>query len=173
MPTTREGVMKHLRRRLIPICAVAAVAAVGALAAASATGSVGSCAHLSAKMTVVGGSAGAGHISYKLTLKNSGPGSCRVDTHPGLKLLKANGAGLPTHVTKVGPSGSVLIKAGKSASAQLRFSPDVPGPGEPSHGPCEPAAHKIKIIASTPVVGPISPATPVCEHGAIQQKPLG
>jgi hypothetical protein len=167
--------MKHLRRRLVAICSVAAVAAAGALAASSATGSVANCgsAHLSVKMTVINGSAGAGHISYKLKLKNSGPGSCRVDKHPGLKLLKGNGAGLPTHVTKVGPNGSILIKAGKSASAQLRFSPDIPGPGEPTHGSCEPAAHKIKVIASTPTVGPVSPPTPVCEHGAIQQKPLG
>jgi hypothetical protein len=157
------------------ICSVTAVAAAGALAASSATGSVANCgsAHLSVKMTVIGGSSGAGHISYELTLKNSGPGSCRVDKHPGLKLLKANGGGLPTHVIKVGANGTVLIKEGKSASAQLRFSPDIPGPGERRQGPCEPAAHKIKIIASVPTVGPISPPTPVCGHGAMQMKPLG
>ncbi len=164
--------MIHLRGRLVAICSVTAVAVAGGFAASNASGAGGNCAHLSVKMTVIGGSFGAGHVSYKLTLKNSGPGACRVDKHPGLKLLKANGAGLPTHVIKLGPAGSVLIKAGKSASAQLRFSPDMPGPGEPKRGPCEPAAHKIKVIGSTPVVGPISPPTSVCEHGAMQQKPL-
>jgi hypothetical protein len=166
--------MKHFRATVLAIGVVAAVAAVAA-SAGSASASVPNCnaTDLKAKMTVIQGSAGAGHISYKLTLKKTSPGTCLVNTHPGVKLLKANGTPLPTHVTKVGRKGFVSVRSGRSVSADLRFSPDIPGPGEPTRGPCEPAAHKIAVFLNpSSVRGPITPPTPVCGHGAIQQKPL-
>jgi hypothetical protein len=167
--------MSRLRRILVPLGAAAALTSVAAFAAATAEGSGQRCsaAHISAKMTVIRGSAGAGHIGYKLTLKNSGRHSCSIGNHPGLKLLNAKGRGLPTHVTKFGKQRTVTIKPGHSAGAKLRFSPDVNGPGE--HGrTCEPAAHKVRVFltASKSVVGPVTPATSVCEHGAIQEQAL-
>lgn len=167
--------MSKLRRSILATVALTAIAGVAALAAGSASGSVSACnaTNLTAKMTVIKGSGGLGHISYKLTLKNTSPGSCLVNTHPGLKLVKKNGKPLPTHVTKLGKNGFVSVHSGKSVSQQLRFSPDVPGPGEPTTGPCEPAAHTIVVFLNpTSVRGPIVPPTPVCEHGAIQQKAL-
>jgi hypothetical protein len=168
--------MSQIRQRAIAIITMTSLAAIAAFAAGSASGSVTQCSalHLSAKMTVIGGSRGAGNVSYKLTLKNNGPGSCLINKHPGLRLVGKSGLGLPTHVKKIGSNGFVSIQAGKSVSQQLRFSPDIPGPGEPSHGACEPAAHKIVVsLNPTTVRGPILPPTPVCGHGAIQQKPLG
>jgi len=133
---------------------------------------------LSAAMSVIPGSAGAGNIGYRLTLKNHG-GACILGDHPGLKLLKANGQGLPTRVIKSGRTafGTMTVGTGHSTSARLRFSPDVAGPGEPGKGPCEPAAHKVKVLLSAPgsgtVTGAVKPPTSVCEHGSIQEQPLG
>ena len=130
---------------------------------------------LAASMSVIKGSAGAGNIGYKLALKNHG-GACNLGNHPVLKLLKGNGAKLPTHVTWSGAAGLVTIGSGHSATARLRFSPDIPGRGEPGKGPCEPTAHYIGVILSAlghgNLAGAVKPPTSVCEHGAIQAQSL-
>lgn len=168
--------MSLLRKTLIPLSATAALTSAAAFAAATADGAVQPCsaARISAKMAVIPGSAGAGHIGYKLTLKNTGAGGCTLGNHPGLKLLKANGRGLPTHVTKFGKQKTVTIKPGHSASARLRFSPDIPSGGERTRGACEPAAHKVRVFLSpsASLVGPVNPPTSVCGRGAIEEQPL-
>ena len=163
--------MRSVQRRAAAIC-VAAVAVAAAFAAASASGSGGGC-QLAVRMTLINGSRGAGNVSYKLTLTNRGRRSCPVTNQPDLRLLGANGQNLPTKVIASGRAGSVLLKPGKSASGKLRFSPDIPGPGEPKRGPCEPKAHSIKALGgSAGVVGPISPPTSVCEHGTMRMTSL-
>jgi len=131
---------------------------------------------LTGAMKLIPGSAGAGHIGYALTLKNTTTKPCRLGNHPKLKLLEANGVGLPTHVVKLGSSTTLTLAAGHKASASLRFSPDIPSAGEPSYGPCEPAAHKVRVTLTGPGTGslrvPVSPATSVCGRGAIDEKPL-
>jgi hypothetical protein len=99
-----------------------------------------------------------------------------MGNHPGLQLEKANGKALPTHVHARGPSGVVTVAAGATAKAQLRFSPDVPGPGEPKHGRCEPPASLAVVTLASPgksdTIGRVRPRTPVCSHGSIQETPL-
>jgi hypothetical protein len=131
--------------------------------------------HLTASMSLIRGSAGAGNIGYKLGLKNTGSAACALGNHPGLKLLGQNGQKLPTHVMQLGTNEAVTIASGHTATARLRFSPDLPGKGEPGKGPCEPAAHKVRVILrrSVSLVGPVKPPTSVCEHGRIQEQPLG
>jgi hypothetical protein len=163
------------------------VALAGTLAAGSGAGTVavaGASAaclpgQLSAKMMVILGSAGAGNIEYRLLLKNTSIATCTVSGHPGLKLFGLGGRPLPTHVTPVPPAAIgvlVMLAPGASAAATLRFSPDVPGPGEQTTGPCEKTAHVVKVTLASPGSGtlqaPIKPPTAVCEHGSMTETNL-
>jgi hypothetical protein len=65
----------------------------------------------------------------------------------------------------------VILNATRRAQATARFSPDVPGPGEPVSGrQCEPTAYKVRVTPPSgggTLVAPILPPTPVCEHGTV------
>jgi hypothetical protein len=170
-----------MRRRLLA-AGLAGAASVAVAAAGGADANASSAcrpAQLRAKMSVILGSAGAGNISYRLLLRNASATTCTVSGHPGLKLRDVNGHGLPTHVTGV-PPGSlgvlVTLAPGSSAAAQLRFSPDVPGPGEQTTGPCERIAHTVRVTLTSPgngsLIGPIVPPTRVCEHGSMTETNL-
>jgi hypothetical protein len=153
--------------------AAATLTLLAGLTAGTAGGSIRTC-NLAGKMSEVRGSGSAGHIVYRLKLTNRGTAPCRTGDHPRLALLDAHGLTLPTHVIKEGRAGTATIKPGRSVSALLRFSPDVPSVGEPLHARCEPVAHKVRVTlaAHFSVVAPIVPATSVCGHGTIEQKPL-
>jgi hypothetical protein len=166
--------MSKLLRRAVPIFVIAATVGA-AFAATGASGSSSRCV-LTAKMTLIKGSFGAGNVSYRLTLGNSGSGFCTGSTTPGLHLHGRNGAGLPTNVKYSGRSTRLTIGRGAdvlSASEKLRFSPDIPGPGEPTRGACEPKAFKIHVnFGSASAVGAVSPPTSVCEHGTMRSSGL-
>ena len=130
-------------------------------------------AQLSGSFAVVLGSAGAGNISYRLRLKNHSLRSCSVTGLPAVQLLGRTGKALPTHVHAAFPGALtavlVTLASGQRAKATARFSPDVPGVGE-GRGQCEPTAYRLRVTArggGTTTV-PVSPVTPVCEHGALQ-----
>ena len=97
-------------------------------------------------MSVIPDSRGAGNVEYRLTIRYHGPSVCTVSSHPQLRLIGAGGERLPTHVKEEGPRGIAVIRLGEAVSAKLRFSPDIPGPGEPAHGPCEPLAHEVSVM---------------------------
>src|SRR5579862_530263 len=120
-------------RRTAGLAAAAAAMAIATAGGATAAPAACTPAMLSAQMSVVAGSAGAGNISYALVLRNRGRAACTVSGHPALRLLGAHGAPLPTHVTGVPPgvtAALVTLAPGRRAAAALRFSPDVPGSGE-------------------------------------------
>jgi Protein of unknown function (DUF4232) len=131
---------------------------------------------LTGTFKAIPGSAGAGNIVYRLSLKNTSKSPCGVTGLPGLTLLDASGTKLPTHARFSGMPGAlsavlVTLKPGGTATLTARFSPDIPGPGEPVSGrACERTAYKLRVAPSGggSVVVPISPATPVCEHGGLQ-----
>ena len=160
----------------------AGVMAAGALAsgppAASQASGVPACVRqqLRVSMTHIPGSEGAGQTGYQLTISNPSRTTCQIGNHPGLKLLGAHGKRLPTRVSYQGKSAPVTIATGKHKSLHLRFSPDVAGPGEPQTKPCEPTAHSVEVLLTAPaqgsVAGPISPPTPVCEHGSMSATSL-
>ncbi|HEV3172754.1 MAG TPA: DUF4232 domain-containing protein [Actinocrinis sp.] len=128
---------------------------------------------LTASFTVVKGSAGAGNIVYNIDLKNTSSQPCTVYGYPGMLLLDAKHAPLPTNVqrsTIVAKTYVTLIPNG-DASASARFSPDIPGPGEPTSGACEPTAAFTEITPpdeTTQLVTAVGPPTSVCEHGGMQ-----
>ena len=134
-------------------------------------------AGLRAAFRVVQGSAGAGSITYTVRLTNRGARACAVSGRPGLRLLGAGGAPLPTAVAPdrrgTGAAALIVLGHGRTAIALARFSPDIPGRGEPVRGRCEPVAHRVRVTLASPgsgsLTGAVSPPTSVCEHGAITE----
>jgi Protein of unknown function (DUF4232) len=159
--------------------AVAAIAATFATPAATAAARAAPVLCRGEALTVVfrvvPGSAGAGNISYNLQLRNHSKTECFVFGLPKLSLRGRYGRALPTHVVAARPTQlamvRVLLRPGGYAAATARFSPDVPGPGEPAAGnQCERTAYKVLLEApgGGSAVGLVVPPTPVCEHGSLQ-----
>jgi len=129
---------------------------------------------LSGTFAVVPGSAGAGQISYRLKVVNTSSDACFVSGLPSVLLIDEQGGKLPTNATAEQPGTTTAVKVvlqpQESAVAEARFSPDVPGTGEPTAGnDCEPKAFTLHVtFADGSVEAPIQPPTPVCEHGALR-----
>jgi hypothetical protein len=165
--------MRRLTLVALLVCTTAAAAPAGATHRASlCTGP-----SLTGRFAVVPNSAGAGNIVYALVLRNRSTTTCAVTGLPSLTLVGRFGKALPTHVLAVSPTTltAVLVRLapGKSARATARFSPDVPGPGEPVSGrQCERTAYRAVVHApgGGNVTVALAPPTPVCEHGQLQFK---
>jgi len=129
---------------------------------------------LAGSFSAVRGSAGAGNISYALVLRNRSTAACTLTGLPSVRLLGRSGKRLPTTVKPAfaGALAAVLVtlEPGQSSRATARFSPDVPGPGEPTQGTlCERVAYRLRVNAQGggTVTVPIKPPTSVCEHGRL------
>lgn len=148
-----------------------------AVLAAPAGSQAAGCTRVSGTFAVVPGSAGAGNVVYALRLHNKGAASCLLSRLPELRLLAAAGAKPKQLATKIVADPrfeprTFLLRPGKTATAQARFSPDVPGPGETTPGRCEPVAHYASVVvAGAKVVLRVSPPTSVCEHGSMTFTP--
>jgi uncharacterized protein DUF4232 len=144
------------------------------LAAPACSQAASGCTGLTGSFKVVPNSAGAGNIVYALRLHKTGTGTCLLQGLPKVRLLGTGGKPLPTKVLRdprFTPKPFVL-RAGHTATAQARFTPDVPGPGEQTPGPCEPIAHTLRVVAGgSTVVVAIHPATRVCVHGRMTFTP--
>ena len=129
----------------------------------------------------VPGSPAAGSVTYALRLRNKSAVSCSLTGLPQLQLRNKSGKALPTKESPAAPGAGTAIldtlKPGSSAWASARFSPDVPGPGEPTTSrTCEPTAYLLRVAELTldsAIVVPVAPPTPVCEHGALKVSLLG
>jgi hypothetical protein len=174
--TTRLLVTVPAMARLIALAVVAAaVTAVSSATAApirmhAATRCRG--AQLVGRFAVVPGSAGAGNITYALTLRNTSSAACTVTGLPQGTLENRLHRALPTHVRAAFPGVSAILvrlAPGRSTRATARFSPDVPGTGEQSTGRCEPVAWWFRVAAQGGggVTVRVSPPTSVCEHGRL------
>jgi uncharacterized protein YecT (DUF1311 family) len=162
-------------RKVLLVTLTLALLSVGGIAMAKSS-SAPPCSGqaLSGTFKAIPGSAGAGSISYRLTLVNRSQSSCYVTGIPMVVLLDKQGKALPTHARVATPGVALAAKielaAGSAATADARFSPDVPGAGEQHPGPCEKTAYWLSV---TPTSGqgslraPISPPTPVCEKGSL------
>jgi hypothetical protein len=129
---------------------------------------------LSGTFEGVPGSAGAGNIVYRLRLVNAGSSSCWVSGLPQVQLLDASGAALPTRVRAarpgLGTAAKIVLHPDGAATADARFSPDVPGVGDSQQpGQCQPTAATLRVTApgGGTVDAPIKPPTPVCERGQL------
>jgi hypothetical protein len=153
--------------------AVAALVVAGGGASAPAPPCTGS--QLAGTFAVVPGSAGAGNIVYALRMRLLSRRPCFVAGVPRLQLLDRLRHPLPTKVTRAvrpGPRAvRIVLRRGHGARSTARFSPDVPGPGEPvTRSACERRSYSVRV---TPLPGrgtflaPVRPPTPVCEHGRL------
>src|SRR5206468_10902668 len=114
------------------------------------------------------------NIVYALRLKNISSSECSVSGLPLGRLLGRRHNPLPTHVKAAFPQGLtailVRLQPGQWTKATARFSPDVPGPGEPVAGrQCEPVAYTLLVRPNGggALHAPIRPPTSVCEHGGM------
>jgi hypothetical protein len=138
--------------------------------AAPAGSQASGCTGLSGSFSVVRGSAGAGNVVYALRLHNKGSQACLLRGLPQLRLLGTRGRQLPTSVSADPRYKPVpfLLRPGRTATAQARFSPDVPGKGEQAAKACEPVARTARVVAGgTSVIVPVRPPTRVCSHGRL------
>jgi hypothetical protein len=109
----------------------------------------------------------------------SGP-ACVVFGLPRIQLLSRLRRPLPTKVIPALRQGllapRVVIRPGSGARAQARFSPDVPGVGEPVAGRnCERTSYSMRVTVppgGATFIAPIKPPTPVCEHGTMSVSAL-
>jgi len=131
-------------------------------------------ARLSGTFAEIPGSAGAGNVEYALRLRNTSRTPCTVTGIPGVTLLDRRGRRLPTHPAPARPGALtavlVTLSSGRTARATARFSPDVPGIGEPVSGRrCEPVAYTLLVRPNGGGIlrAPIRPPTSVCEHGGM------
>lgn len=131
---------------------------------------------LSGTFAVVPGSAGAGHIVYRLTVKNTSSSACYVTGLPQVQLLGTTGNALPTSVSAgqpgAGTAAKISLQPGHSATADAQFSPDVNGTGDSTSGQCQPTATVLRVTApgGGTVDASIQPPTPVCEKGTLNFK---
>jgi hypothetical protein len=161
-----------IRSVAVPGLAALAVAAASAGAAPrlapQPSAATAACAAraLRATYTLVFGSNATGHVEYRLTLTNRSGASCTVEPPLTLQLLGSHGQALPTAGEIPGRS-PVALAAGQWAQATAVLSPDLPGPGEPDRGDCEPVAHALRITIGAGAVRAAMDPTPVCEHGTM------
>jgi hypothetical protein len=159
---------------------IALLALVTALLSSPAAVQPCTASQLSGSFRFVPGSPGAGSVSYMLRLRNRSSRTCFVSGLAGLRLLGRTGHPLSTKVVPAFRPGltavRVVLRPGQTAKAEARFSPDIPGPGEPqTTGPCEPKAFRVRITpppGGGTLVGPVLPPTPVCEHGGMSLRAL-
>jgi hypothetical protein len=157
--------------RCLLLC-VSLAAALGLSVSAGPAESIGTSACTNAGLhgsfAEVEGSAGAGHIIYRLRLLNRTGATCQVPTHPPLHLEDNHRHGLPTNPTFAAASSPTFnISAHRAMIMRARFSPDIPSGGEPAQ--CERVAHwlRVGLLAHRSVTVPVEPPTRVCGHGAM------
>lgn len=173
--------LRRIRRmsphRFLTLTLVLGVAVLAAAASSQAgrTMDAPACTgkNLSGKFLLVPNSQGAGNVLYTVQLRNRSSSACFVSGIPGLRLIGRYGKLLPTSVTPIHRGAltaiKVTLKPGGYAAATARFSPDVPGPGEGHPGNCELVAYKLRVTPTGggSLLAPVSPPTPVCEHGSL------
>lgn len=162
----------QIRNLLAALAGALALAAAAPLASAQSPPCSGN--DLAGAFTVVRGSAGAGQISYRLRVVNRSHASCFVSGIPDVRLLGLRWKPVPTHAVPAFPGALTAVRVelapGAAATLEARFSPDVPGVGEPRAGRnCEPTAYRLLVTPSAGGTLPakIVPPTPVCEHGRL------
>lgn len=126
---------------------------------------------------VIPDSEGAGHVAADIALRNTSDHACTVAGYPGVSLLASNDHPLPTNVVKDTSATVTTIKVAPGAwvHSEMRYSPNVPGPGEPQNGQCEPmTVHALAQLPGDSAWSRITldKPTTVCEKGELEAKPF-
>jgi hypothetical protein len=165
--------MTPIRLHLALAAVFVAALVFAGVASSKATAPACKGSQLSGSFKAIPGSEGAGNIVYRLTLTNTSTVACTLTGLPSGQLLGKTGKKLPTHIRAANAQALtavlVTLAHGRSAHADARFSPDVPGVGEQMTGQCETKSFSLRVSlkgGGTTTVK-ITPATPVCEKGQL------
>ena len=137
-------------------------------ASAAPAGNACTAHDLTGTFQVLQGSAGAGNIVYTLKVTNASQAACTVSGIPDLTVLDASGNRMPSTpsvTTSHGPT--VALQPGDSATAQVRFSPDVT--------PCDTGTAKtlrVTMPDGSTFDTKFDPATHLCGGGSLQPTPF-
>jgi len=137
-------------------------------ASAAPAGTACTAGDLSASFQVLQGSAGAGNIVYTLQATNRSQQTCTLRGVPKIAFLDTNGDSM--HSTIADTSGkitTVSLDPGGSATAQVRFSPDV--------DPCDPGTAstlRVEFPDGTALDTNLEPQTRLCGAGSLQPTPF-
>lgn len=130
---------------------------------------------LKGAFTLVPGGASAGHVVAQIMLTNDGASACTMSGYIGMQLLGSSGALLPTNVVRVpGNEQVVALPPGASAVVIAQFSPDMPGAGDATSGPCQPVATSTRVTPpdDTQYLVVPGPNSSVCQRGTINIQPV-
>lgn len=133
---------------------------------------------LSPTVSIVAGSAGAGHELMNVALKNNSGHTCTVYGFPGLQLEDRNNSFQATNVVRdfaVKPT-TIVVKNNTSVATTVQFDFDIPAADEPQTGACEAQSVYLGIIppeekrqlSATIQGGPVT----VCQHGKLDVLPF-
>ena len=130
---------------------------------------------LKATFAMQDGSAGAGQVTYTLTLTDGSSSACTISGLPAVQLFDKSGNELPTHASQEPGSNlpAATLQPGGSIAYDARFSPTVNGQGDSQTGRCQPTAATLRVTApgGGTVDASVSPPTPVCEQGSLSLRP--
>jgi hypothetical protein len=121
----------------------------------------------------VAGSPGAGQRYATLVLENTGGATCTVHGYGGIQLVSATGAPLPTRQARAASPAPTTVTLGPHAAVRsLLHWAAVPGPGDPTSGPCQPTPAALRVIPpdETDHLTLTWNQGPVCEGGTIEQQ---
>ncbi|MFL6110226.1 MAG: DUF4232 domain-containing protein [Catenulispora sp.] len=124
----------------------------------------------------VPGSEGAGHVAADISLRNTSTHPCTVAGYPAVSLLASDQHPLPTNVVRF-PTAvtTVTVAPGAWVHSEVRYSPNIPGPGEPQTGECEPmTVHALAQLPGDTAWAKVTLPAPtmVCEKGTLEAKPF-
>lgn len=78
---------------------------------------------LPVSVSPVNGSAGAGQVSYRITVTNTARVACVMHGHPGVQFNDDQGGPVGAEATRTGPSGpTIVLQPKKSTTAVIRLS---------------------------------------------------
>lgn len=116
---------------------------------------------------------GAGQRYAFLVLTNKSGVTCRVYGYPGMQLIGASGASIPTDVVRTSPSPRlVTVVPGAHVYSGLHWTV-VPATDETSN-PCEPDPSAVRVTPpdETAFLTIAWPGGSVCQHGQIMVTPF-
>jgi len=124
---------------------------------------------------IEGTSAAAGTVEVTVTLRSTASGACTLVGYPGLQLLGAGGAPLPTTVvrggtfsfTSMAPS-TVVLTSGVSVAFNIGYT-DVPVGGETT---CAPATSLFVTPPNAYGHDVVSSRVAPCDHGRMVVSPV-
>ncbi|GAA2065630.1 hypothetical protein GCM10009839_91630 [Catenulispora yoronensis] len=126
--------------------------------------------------TLVPNSEGTGHVAADIALRNTSGHACTVTGFPGVSLLASDEHPLPTTVVRFPAApAAVTVAPGGWIHSEVRYSPNIPGDGEPATGECEPkTVHALAQLPGDTKWAKITLAAPttVCEKGSLEAKPF-